>query len=250
MIRSRVALPRSGASAHCAALARGRARTAAPRASCDSVGAITGTSTPCATACPALAMRKAIEPFGRGSCSSVSVSPGRTGFTNFAAPMRQRVPAHERCCSTARSISSSSSTPGRIGAPGKCPASAGCSAAMVTVTALTRSRLTAGAPRRGTSGPPAEACRCWCAAGAPPTAAGAAGKPDRSAGAAPAPPGPHPAAGRPRRRPRGRRRGARRASHRSGRRRRRGHRHTGGRVVTLGTGQRARLRQTHRSRAI
>src|SRR2546430_15584720 len=55
MIRSRVALPRSGAPAHCAALARGPAGAAAPRASCGPGGAIAGTSTPCAAACPALA---------------------------------------------------------------------------------------------------------------------------------------------------------------------------------------------------
>src|SRR5215472_14512977 len=134
-----VALPRSRAPAQCASLVRGSdaapafgelPTTAVPPPS--AVRAVPdGRSTPAATARPPLETAKRIEPFGSGSCSRVSVSPGWTGFRNLAAPTVQRTPEPPRACSARRTVSSSNTTPGSTGDPGKWPASAGWRASIV-----------------------------------------------------------------------------------------------------------------------
>src|SRR5215472_7619944 len=134
-----VALPRSRAPAQCASLVRGSdaapafgelPATAVPPPS-EVCTVAEGRSTPAATARPPLETAKRIEPFGSGSCSRVSVSPGWTGFRNLAAPTVQRTPEPPRACSTRRTVSSSNTTPGNTGDPGKWPASAGWRASIV-----------------------------------------------------------------------------------------------------------------------
>ena len=188
--RRSVRLPRSGLRAHSERVARGpRGRSAGlvaiVRLSRRESGDESAGSHRRGRHCES---QSVAAPFASGSCSNVSVSPGRTGCRNFAVAMLQpcTLPAPPTGILHRPQHLIQQHHAGQQRRAREMPLNAGCCDGTNTVTVVRMTRVplrkqAAGAGRPGPAAPLAAVCRWHCAADARRTAAGAAETPDRSA---------------------------------------------------------------------